>query len=74
MSNAPYLLSKARSGYRLHDNGELIDSMIRDGFGRFIMIFTWVVVQKFVQGTLNLLENKLMNMQFNHIKSDSCKS
>ena len=30
MSNAPYLLDNARSGYRL-GNGELIDSMIRDG-------------------------------------------
>jgi acetyl-CoA C-acetyltransferase len=30
MSLAPYLLSKARNGYRL-GNGELIDSMIRDG-------------------------------------------
>ncbi len=30
MSNAPYLLDKARNGYRL-GHGELIDSMIRDG-------------------------------------------
>lgn len=30
MSNAPYLLKKAREGYRL-GNGELIDSMILDG-------------------------------------------
>ncbi len=30
MSNAPYLLPKARSGYRMGD-GELIDSMIFDG-------------------------------------------
>jgi acetyl-CoA C-acetyltransferase len=30
MTNAPYLLTKAREGYRL-DNGELIDSMIHDG-------------------------------------------
>jgi acetyl-CoA C-acetyltransferase len=30
MSNAPYLLMKAREGYRL-GNGELIDSMVRDG-------------------------------------------
>lgn len=30
MSNAPYLLSKARTGYRL-GHGELIDSMLRDG-------------------------------------------
>ena len=30
MSNAPYLLDKARSGYRFGD-GTLIDSMIRDG-------------------------------------------
>jgi acetyl-CoA C-acetyltransferase len=30
MSNAPYLLDKARNGYRL-GHGELIDSMIKDG-------------------------------------------
>jgi acetyl-CoA C-acetyltransferase len=30
MSSAPYLLPKARTGYRM-GNGELIDSMIRDG-------------------------------------------
>ncbi|MBW6478283.1 MAG: acetyl-CoA C-acetyltransferase [Bacteroidales bacterium] len=30
MSNAPYLLEKARFGYRM-GNGELVDSMIRDG-------------------------------------------
>lgn len=30
MSNAPYLLTKARTGYRM-GNGELIDSMIHDG-------------------------------------------
>ncbi len=30
MSNAPYLLDNARSGYRL-GNGELVDSMIKDG-------------------------------------------
>src|SRR5258706_2178397 len=30
MSRAPYLLEKARSGYRMGD-GELIDAMIRDG-------------------------------------------
>jgi acetyl-CoA C-acetyltransferase len=30
MSRAPYLLEKARAGYRM-GNGELVDSMIRDG-------------------------------------------
>lgn len=30
MTNAPYLLTKARSGYRM-GHGELIDSMIKDG-------------------------------------------
>ncbi len=30
MSNAPYLLPKARNGYRL-GNGEIVDSMIKDG-------------------------------------------
>ena len=30
MTNAPYLLPKARSGYRL-GNGEIVDSMVKDG-------------------------------------------
>ena len=30
MSNAPYVLEKARSGYRL-GNGEIVDSMVKDG-------------------------------------------
>lgn len=30
MSNAPYVLDKARSGYRL-GNGEIVDSMVKDG-------------------------------------------
>jgi acetyl-CoA C-acetyltransferase len=30
MSNAPYLLDKARTGYRM-GNGEIVDSMLRDG-------------------------------------------
>jgi acetyl-CoA C-acetyltransferase len=30
MSNAPYVLDKARNGYRL-GNGEIIDSMVKDG-------------------------------------------
>src|SRR5262249_60002378 len=32
MSNAPYLLPKAREGYRL-GNGTILDSMINDGLG-----------------------------------------
>ena len=42
MSNAPYLLSKARSGYRL-GHGELLDSMIRDGL--------WEVYNDFHMGS-----------------------
>ncbi|MCH8251917.1 MAG: thiolase family protein [Planctomycetes bacterium] len=34
MSNAPYLLTKARTGYRM-GHGELIDSMIHDGLWDF---------------------------------------
>jgi acetyl-CoA C-acetyltransferase len=30
MSNAPYILEKARNGYRL-GNGEIVDSMVKDG-------------------------------------------
>jgi acetyl-CoA C-acetyltransferase len=41
MSNAPYLLMKARNGYRMGD-GELIDSMIRDGL--------WDVYNRFHMG------------------------
>jgi acetyl-CoA C-acetyltransferase len=41
MTNAPYLLMKARSGYRM-GHGELIDSMIRDGL--------WDVYNQFHMG------------------------
>lgn len=41
MSNAPYILQKAREGYRM-GNGELIDSMIHDGL--------WDVYNKFHMG------------------------
>lgn len=47
MTNAPYLLPKARSGYRL-GNGELVDSMIHDGlwdvYNRFHMGVTGEIV------------------------------
>ncbi len=42
MSRAPYLLAKARTGYRL-GHGELIDSMIHDGL--------WDVYNEVVMGT-----------------------
>jgi len=42
MSNAPYLLTKARTGYRL-GSGELVDSMIHDGL--------WDVYNQFHMGT-----------------------
>lgn len=41
MSNAPYLLFKARTGYRM-GNGEVVDSMIHDGL--------WDVYNKFHMG------------------------
>ncbi len=41
MSNAPYLLPKARTGYRL-GNGEVIDSMVHDGL--------WDVYNQFHMG------------------------
>ncbi|PKL85737.1 MAG: acetyl-CoA C-acyltransferase [Ignavibacteriae bacterium HGW-Ignavibacteriae-1] len=41
MSNAPYLLQNARTGYRM-GNGELIDSMVNDGL--------WDVYNKFHMG------------------------
>lgn len=41
MSNAPYLLPKARSGYRM-GHGEVVDSMIRDGL--------WDVYNQFHMG------------------------
>ncbi len=41
MSNAPYLLARARAGYRM-GHGELVDSMIRDGL--------WDVYNQFHMG------------------------
>src|SRR5229473_1147972 len=54
MSNAPYLLLKAREGYRM-GNGELVDSMINDGlwcaFENYHMGCTGeVVAQKYAVG------------------------
>ncbi|MDR4482938.1 MAG: hypothetical protein R3B95_06835 [Nitrospirales bacterium] len=43
MSGAPYLLTRARQGYRL-GHGELIDSLIGLAFGTSITISTWVRV------------------------------
>ena len=47
MSNAPYLLPKARLGYRMGD-GKLVDSMICDGlwcaFNDFHMVYTGEIV------------------------------
>lgn len=42
MSNAPYLLTKARGGYRM-GHGELVDAMIRDGL--------WDAYEDFHMGT-----------------------
>src|SRR5229473_721630 len=54
MSNAPYLIPKAREGYRM-GNGELVDSMINDGlwcaFENYHMGCTGeVVAQKYAVG------------------------
>ena len=52
MSNAPYLLNKARTGYRL-GHGELIDHMYRDGLedayetGKLMGCFADATAQKF---------------------------
>ena len=45
MSNAPYLLPKAREGYRL-GNGELVDSMIKTDCGVRLRITTWAALVK----------------------------
>jgi acetyl-CoA C-acetyltransferase len=51
MSNAPYLLAKARSGYRM-GHGELIDHMFFDGLqnpydGKLMGVFAEATVRKF---------------------------
>jgi acetyl-CoA C-acetyltransferase len=53
MSNAPYLLPKARSGYRL-GHGELVDSMIRDGL--------WDVYHQFHMGEAAELCGETLNI------------
>src|SRR5437762_3862486 len=50
MSNAPYLLMKARGGYRM-GHGELIDSMIRDGL--------WDVYNQFHMGEARSEERRV---------------
>ena len=53
MSNAPYLLTKARAGYRL-GHGELVDSMIRDGL--------WDVYHQFHMGEAAELCGEKLNI------------
>jgi acetyl-CoA C-acetyltransferase len=53
MSNAPYLLTKARGGYRL-GHGELVDSMIRDGL--------WDVYHQFHMGEAAELCGETLNI------------
>ncbi|HMS65002.1 MAG TPA: acetyl-CoA C-acetyltransferase [Ignavibacteria bacterium] len=53
MSNVPYYLDKARSGYRL-GNGTLIDGMVHDGL--------WDVYNNFHMGTAAELCSKEMNI------------
>ncbi len=53
MSNAPYLLPKARAGYRL-GHGELVDSMIRDGL--------WDVYHQFHMGEAAELCGETLNI------------
>jgi acetyl-CoA C-acetyltransferase len=67
MSNAPYLLRKARNGYRL-GHGELIDSMITDGL--------WDVYNNIHMGScaescardFQFSREDWMNLQLTHIK------
>lgn len=60
MSNAPYLLSKARDGYKM-GNGELIDSMINDGL--------WDVYNKFHMGNAG----ELCSTEHNFSREDQDK-
>lgn len=53
MSNAPYLLTRARTGYRM-GHGELIDSMIKDGL--------WDVYNNFHMGSAAELCAKRFNI------------
>ncbi|HET8563332.1 MAG TPA: acetyl-CoA C-acetyltransferase [Candidatus Binatia bacterium] len=53
MSNAPYLLMKARSGYRL-GSGELIDSMIHDGLWDVYNDFHMGSAAELCASTLNI--------------------
>lgn len=53
MSNAPYVLPKARTGYKM-GNGELIDSMVNDGL--------WDVYNKFHMGNAGELCSAEYNM------------
>ena len=59
MSNAPYVLDKARSGYRL-GNGEIVDSMVKDGL--------WDVYNNVHMG--NCAEACAKDFQFNREELD----
>jgi acetyl-CoA C-acetyltransferase len=53
MSNAPYLLTKARTGYRL-GSGELVDSMVHDGL--------WDVYNQFHMGAAGELCSRTLKI------------
>ena len=59
MTNAPYILEKARSGYRL-GNGEIVDSMVKDGL--------WEVYNNFHMG--NCAEACAKEFQFKREELD----
>ncbi len=67
MSNAPYILPKARTGYRM-GNGEIVDSMVNDGL--------WDVYNKFhmgLAGELCATECKISREEQDEFATESYK-
>src|SRR6266850_2084150 len=59
MSNAPYLLTKARTGYHM-GHGELVDSMIRDGLWDVYNQFHMGEAAEICADTLGISREKLV--------------
>ena len=60
MTNAPYLLPKARDGYRM-GHGALVDSMIKDGLWDVYNDFIWARPPSYARKSLRFHERNRTN-------------
>ena len=64
MSQAPHVVH-LRNGKKLGDE-ELVDSMIKDGFGMLLMVIIWEILQKMLLKNFRLQEKIKISLLLNH--------